>query len=138
MLINNLKEDNILCSCADPSDCSDIRVIDVSKAGGCEGTQYDARSSYLRRFLFLAPEVRQKGLTSFASDVYSLCKILNAVLDREAALTTLTAEPREEAERFLCRWDSLCRLCLGADPPTRPSTAHLKQFFSAFLSSPSP
>ena len=138
VLINNLKEDNILCSCRDPGDCSDIRVIDVSKAGGCEGTRYDARSSYLRKFLFLAPEVRQKGLTSFASDVYSLCKILNAVLDRAAALTTLSAEPRDEAERFLSRWDSLCRLCLGVDPLTRPSTAHLRQFFSAFLSSSSP
>ncbi|XP_076469659.1 uncharacterized protein LOC143299988 [Babylonia areolata] len=86
VLINNFKSDNILCACAGDGNCSDIRLIDVGTATGCEGMTYKGEETYLRRFPYLAPEVRRNGLTSFYSDVYSLCVLLDAVLDRQELL----------------------------------------------------
>lgn len=137
MLINNLRKHNILCACVNDTDCSDIRMIDVYQASGCEGIEYDEDESHLRQFLFVAPEVRRNHLTSFASDVYSLCVILNDVLDRGAALDSVASEMADKVRQMLLTWDSLSKICLSNDPRLRPSTTQLKHFFSAFIKSTS-
>lgn len=90
VLVNNFKVDNILCACSeDGHDCSDIKVIDLTEVTGCEGKTY---SDNLAEFGFLAPEVRKHHRTSFASDAYSLCVAIGAVMDDAAS-----AEDEDEA-----------------------------------------
>lgn len=134
MLINNFSKNNILCACMNDSHCLDIKLIDVGKAGGCEGRVF--RGDMSRPFYTqLAPEVRHNGMTSFASDIFSLCVILNNVLERQALLRDKTRESREEVEQFLSKWVGISKLCSSRDPSLRPSLFQLRHFFATFVSS---
>ena len=131
MLINNLKWSNVLCACANESECSDVKLIDLDKVTGCEGRVFDDDPSYLAGFVFLAPEVRHNRRTSFASDVYGLCVILDVVLSKEEVL--YGDESEEEYALFQsvsAAWTPLLELCLSEDPSVRPSTFQLIQLFS--------
>ncbi|KAK7503389.1 hypothetical protein BaRGS_00005310 [Batillaria attramentaria] len=135
ILLNNFNVHNILCLCKDQSHCLDVKIIDVGASCGCDGKILDGDRSYLSEFAYLAPEVRNKQLTSYASDVYSLCVALLDVLDVNVLTKDTNISTVHEVNElldFTVKWSDVSTACLADDVSLRPTAADLKDFFSQF------
>ncbi|XP_064615716.1 uncharacterized protein LOC135479743 [Liolophura sinensis] len=76
VLLNDIKADNILVACAPGG--NNIRFIDMGMASYKCGVRFRSEASMARSH-HLAPEVRECGVTSELSDIYSLGKVIESI-----------------------------------------------------------